>query len=414
MTTQILSPIDLGATSKVGGRLFRKQILPVGSINYQGRRIDFTRDKLSAMADAFRSGAFDSVPLVMADTENRHTMDPRATTGEMVDVELTADGLDGVFRASDEAAKLLESYPKVGISARILEDYERADGKRFPAAIQHALITSDPRITGMRPWAAVNLSAEAGGENVLDLSAETFAPAGGGQEGAMMPAPFTDDETAMLRQLLAQMQGENPDSEEEGEELSDSAGEEFPELSEEELNALALEVLGDEDEPTEPQDSEESQDSDESADSEQGSGEEHTAEEQAEPIAASNDAPAVELANARVAEMETQLSNLQGELDKRNFETERDKLASEFGIPPAVTDLARPLLQGRQVIELSNGNSVDAGQVVREVLQAVGQQFRLLDLSSSVGTAFESDQDKAEADDRTRWVNDTIHSLGLS
>ena len=183
MTTQILSPIDLGATAKVGGRLYRKQLLPVGSINYKGRRIDFTRDKLAAMADAFRAGAFDSVPLVMADVDNRHTMDPRATAGEMVDLELTADGLDGVFRASEEAAKLLDSYPKVGISARILENYERADGKSFPAAIQHALITSDPRITGMRPWEAVNLSGEVQVDSVLDLTAESFAHPGG-QEGA--------------------------------------------------------------------------------------------------------------------------------------------------------------------------------------------------------------------------------------
>lgn len=412
MTTQILSPIDLGATSKVGGRLFRKQILPIGSINYQGRRIDFTRDKLQAMADAFRSGAFDSVPLVMADTENRHTMDPRATTGEMVDVELTADGLDGVFRASEEAAKLLESYPKVGISARILQDYERADGKRFPAAIQHALITSDPRITGMRPWAAVNLSAEAGGENVLDLSAETFAPAGGGQEGATMPAPFTDEETELLRQLLAKMQGEGESSDSDEAETTDSEGEELAELSEEELNALALEVLGED--HTETDDAEQLDADQDSTGDGTGAGEEHVAEEQPEPIAASNDTPAVELANSRVAEMELQLSNLQSELDKRNFEAERDKLASEYGIPPAVTDLARPLLQGRPVIELSNGNSVDAGQVVREVLQAVGQQFRLLDLSSSVGSAFDTDQDKADANDRTQWVNSTISALGLS
>ncbi|MGW1676026.1 hypothetical protein [Saccharopolyspora sp. NPDC002376] len=400
MTTQILSPIDLGTASKVGGRLFRKQVLPIGSINYKGRRIDFTRDKLAAMADAFRSGAFDSVPLVMADTENQHTMDPRATTGEMVDLELTADGLDGVFRASEEATKLLESYPRVGISARILENYERADGKAFPAAIQHALITSDPRITGMRPWEAVNLSAEVGAGDVLDLTAETFAPPEGGQEGKAGMA-FTDEETDQLRKLLAMLRDEQQDTSDAGQ--VDETDDEVPELTEDELNALASEILRDEDtgevdqvEPdTEPAEVDEKQPAE---------------------VAAANDyenGAAVELANARVAEMETQLSNMQRELDARNYQAERDRLASEFGIPPAVTDLARPLLEGHQVIELSNGSDVDAGKVVREVLQAIGQHVKLLDLSSSVGSAFETDQDRAEDATRSDWVEQVQAQLGL-
>lgn len=399
-TTQILSPIDLGQTSKVGGRLWRKQILPIGSINYKGRKIDFTRDKLAAMADAFRAGAFDSVPLVMADHENRHTMDPRHTTGEMVDVELTSDGLVGVFRASEEAAKLLESYPRVGISARILENYERADGQRFPAAIQHALITSDPRITGMRPWEAVQLSAEVEGD-VLDLTAETFASQGEQEGDHAMSQPFTDDELSKLRALLDRLQ---PDEDTSKPDDTDEPGDEIPELTEDELNALAEQVLADE----QPADAPESAPTEEQPEPE-------TAQvEEPQQVAASNDAPATELSNARVGELEIQLSNLQRELDARNYESERDRLASEFGIPPAVTDLARPLLEGHQVIELSNGSSVDAGQVVREVFAAMGRHVKLLDLSSSAGSAFETDEEKAAEEERTQWVNGAMKSLGLS
>lgn len=393
MTTQILSPVDLGTTSKVGGRLFRKQVLPVGSINYKGRRIDFTREKLAAMEAAFRDRAFDSVPLVFADKDNAHTMDPRQTTGEMVDVELTADGLDGIFRASDEAAKLLESYPKVGVSARILENYERADGRSFPAAIQHALITSDPRITGMRPWEAVNLSSEVDGET-LDLTAESFASPGE-QEGVEMATPLTDDELQKLRGLLDLLQqdetseddgndSEQPADEQAATDESDSGEQESSEeeVTEDELDALALQILSEE----------QAEENNEQA-------------KKPETVAASNDDnAAVELANARVAEMETQLSNMQRQLDEKNFLSERDRLATEFGIPPAITDLARPLLQGHQVIELSNGNSVDAGKVMRDVLSALGKQIQLLDLSSAVGSAFETDEEKSEAAEREDFV----------
>jgi hypothetical protein len=409
MTTQILSPIELGETSKVGGRLFRKQILPVGSINYKGRRIDFTRDKLAEMEQAFRSRAFDTVPLVFADKDNTHTMDPRATTGEMVDVELTADGLDGIFRASDEAAKLLESYPKVGVSARILENYERADGRSFPAAIQHALITSDPRITGMRPWEAVNLSVEV--ESTLDLTAETFAPVGGQEEVEMAERSLTEDEIGrVVRAVIAQMQ-EGPeataadpgavedeqDETPEGVEDGTSGSEQDDDVSDEELDRLIAGILAAED----------------GAEQEQPADQQQEEVAEPEPVAASNDTPATELANARAQELEVQLANMQRKLDERDFVAERTQLAEKYGIPPAVTDLARPLLEGRQVIELSNGNSVDAGRVVRDVFAALGEKIRLLDLSSAVGSAFETDKDKDETEDRNNWISKTRADLGL-
>lgn len=47
----VLSPIDLSAATKVGGRVFSKQILPVGSTSHGGERLDFTRERLESMAE---------------------------------------------------------------------------------------------------------------------------------------------------------------------------------------------------------------------------------------------------------------------------------------------------------------------------------------------------------------------------
>ncbi|WP_190824674.1 hypothetical protein [Saccharopolyspora pogona] len=406
MTTQILSPIDLGEAKRLGSRLFRKQVLPYGSINYKDkfgaeRVINFTREMFTAMEQAFRDKAYPGVPLVFADKDNGHTMHPLATTGEVVDLEITDNGLDLIVRADEEAAKLLANYPNIGISARIFENIERADGKRYDAAMQHALITWDPKVSDLKPWEAVNLSAEVEGD-VLDLTAETFASQGE-QEGVEMASPFTEAETEQLRKLLSLLEDEQP--QDTGEAGQGEPADAMPELTEDELNALAAEVLADDGTEVE-------QDRGEPVEEPVADVDEKQPAEGAE-IAASNESPAVELANARVAEMETQLSNLQRELDTRNYQAERDRFAAECGIPPAVTDLARPLLEGRQVIELSNGNSVDAGKVVRDVLQAIGQHVKLLDLSHSVGSAFETDKDQAEAEERRNWVQRAMTELNL-
>lgn len=400
MTTQLLSPLDMGNATQVGGKTFRKQILPIGSINYQGRRIDFTREKLEQMAQAFRESAYDAVPLVFADGDNRHTMSPTAATGEVVGMEVTDDGLDVIVQASDEAATLLSQHPRVGISARIMENLQRADGKFFPAAIQHALITWDPRITGMRPWQAVDLSADPAGE-VLDLTGLTFTPESALSEEETMPQ-FTDEEYEQLRALLTMLNdtpseptpsdpaGEEGEFDEDYLEVDDNAFTDADldgELSVEELNALAAEALNDA-----PQ--------------------EVAASTPAAPsLDLSTPAPSVtEFADARVGELETQLANVQAQLDERNYQAERDELV-KTGIPPAVVDLAKPLLQGSTVVELSNGSHIDAGNIMREVFTELGRQLNLLDLSEPVFPP--SDDAAAEADERKQWSQDALRQLGL-
>lgn len=414
MTTQFLTPIDLGETTKVGGRLFRKQVLPYGSINYkdktgQQRKINFTRSMFTEIEKAFRDKCFPGVPLVFCDSKNDHTMETRATTGEVVDMEIADDGLYLIARADDDAAKLLSTYPNLGISARMFENLERADGKFYPAAIQHALITWDPKVPDLRPWEAVNLSSEQV-DDTIDLTHETFAPAGE-REGVEMAEmePLTDEELRKLRAVLAAIDDEQPPAEdgsdvddavtdetdqaEETDESGDTDDNDLPELTDEELDALAAEVLG------------EAQ-----ADAEQSPAEQAQDKKPAE-VAASNTGPAVELANARVAEVELQLANMQRELDARNFERERDKLA-HAGVPPFIVDLARPLLQGSNVIELSNGETTDAGKVMRDVLGAVAK-FDLLDLSRATGVAFESQDDQDDAEARREWSKDALKSMGI-
>lgn len=178
MTTAVLTPTTAKPAAKVAGRVFRKQVLPIGGIDYKDatgatRRLDFTPDYLAKIVDSFNAGAYDAVKFQLADSSNTHTLDPERARGTVRALELTDDGLDMIVDLTDDGAKVIADNPDLPVSARIVEDLKRADGKAFPAAIQHVLGTLDPRVTGMKPWQAVDLTNDPDVPTV-DLTAEDY------------------------------------------------------------------------------------------------------------------------------------------------------------------------------------------------------------------------------------------------
>lgn len=175
MTTTTLTPFDTKNASKVGRRVFRKQILPKTTINYKGQEITFDEPFLRDLAESYRQGAYDQVPFVFADPDNRHNMDPERFRGEVVGFELAEDGLDAIISVTKKGAKVLEENPRLGVSARIVEGLVKSDGRQYPRAIQHVLATMDPRVTGMRGWQAVDLAVYNGPQDeVVDLTSATY------------------------------------------------------------------------------------------------------------------------------------------------------------------------------------------------------------------------------------------------
>jgi hypothetical protein len=380
----MLTPVQSGDVRQSGATLWRKQLLPVGEIDYKGRKIAFTREYLGGLVKAFRDRAYDFVPFQLADAANTHTNDPERTRGQVTGLELTPDGLDVIVSTTPKGAAVLSENPALGISARIVEDYARSDGRHFPAAVQHVLGTLDPRIPGMRPWQAVEAANDDDGE-VIDLTDHDYDADEKGDEMA-----FTDEQQKRLDQLLglpedkfAALVG--------GEDTTE--GDDDGQLTDEELDQL-LASLGD-DTDAKP----EGDDEDETAD-----------EGELVGAALSNEAQAaIDLANARADENATALKVMRVQLDGAAYERERDDLARSFGIPPRITDLARPLLEGSgHAVELANGKSADAGAVIREVLKEFGRTVKALDLSTEAGSAFGADieaaDDKARSDERDKVI----------
>ena len=119
-----------------------------------------------------------------------------------------------------------------------------------------------------------------------------------------------------------------------------------------------------------------------------------------EPVGASLSAEAqfaIDLAVARQEETARELAVVTARLREEDYQAEKRKLA-DLGVPPYITELARPLLEGAgHAVELANGKTVDAGAIMRRVLSEYARQARLLDLGVELGSAMDEPEDAGNA-----------------
>ena len=196
----VITPFDRTPPIELGNA-WRKRILPIGEIAYQGRTLKFTRGYLAGLVSAWQDRAYDAVPLQLADSQNAHTNDPERTRGWITDMTLGDDGLYITAEVSPRGQQVLRENPYLGVSARIVEQYQRSDGKFYPAAIQHVLATLDPRIPALGTWQPIEMSN--GGDSALTIDLSNLSFAG---EPAYSPAdPFGGLSDAELGDLLDAM-----------------------------------------------------------------------------------------------------------------------------------------------------------------------------------------------------------------
>lgn len=381
MTAAILTPFTGASATQAGGR-WRKKLLPVGEIAYKGRTLKFDRGYLAGLVEAFRQRAYDQVPFQLAGDENKHTNDVERTGGQITGMELGADGLYIEVEPTERGKRVLAENPGLGVSARIVEEYDRSDGKFFPRAIQHVLATLDPRIPGMGGWQAVEAANDA--EVTYDLSGEEFT-----REEPGMPE-LTEQQQQRLAALLnidperlAAVAAQVDPAAAEGLNGDGAA----PEPAEEdELAALEAAIDGMSDEQL--------------AELEAQMEAEEAAEAGAEPEPAAagaalsaEAAAAIELAKATGDENARQLSIINAQLDHERWQNERAKLIGSGGVPPFLADLAQPLLEGAgHVVDLAGGKSVDAGQITRKILAETGKLLSQLGLETGVELGTPADE----------------------
>lgn len=353
MTEVYLTPDGGGSAVELSRTMFRKKILPMGTIDYKGRKINFDKAYLTDLAASYFDGAYDQVPFMLADKDNAHTMDPERYRGEVKGVEVGDDGLYATMELSADAAALVKANPKLGVSARIVEGYDRADGKSYPRAMQHVLGTLDPRLPGLGAWTEVSLSGYDAGTEVLDLTQAAYET-----EGAPAVAK-TEDET-------------------------------IDGLTQEEYNALLAELGID---PADLEEADEDE-TDDGVNALVGVAEGTETKEPAVATLSNEDRTALTLANEQIAE----LKRLRAE---DAFKAEKVQYVSK-GVPPALVELARPVLTAPDgfTIDLSNGTDgdqkVDAGAIIRQILDS---SVGYIEMARERGHSVDFSQEAASKDD---------------
>lgn len=319
MTTTTVTPFVVGAATKVelseGGTkktLWRKEILPSGKRKYKGTELDFS-DINPKCYDAFNKKAHgDQLAFVFADGDNRHNDDPERYRGEVVKLELSEGRLFGFFEFADaKTDEFVEKNPKFGVSSRIEVNYEREDvGEKFPYALSHVCGTLRPHIKEMSGWQRVELSEEEKNRETLDLSSEVVETEEKKDESVTVQISKED-----LDALLALAK----------------------DMKEAEAAAAKL---------TEGND---------------GGGETVTLSAEAQQ--------SIELAQTQAATAMSLAERAQIELAETRWSARRELLARD-GVPPVILDLAEPVLKypKRVTIELSDGNKVDASEVIEKML----------------------------------------------
>lgn len=356
----IFAPRDFGDAVELseGGKLWRKRLLPFGSIDYKGRKINFDQAYLSNIATSYADKAMDQVALMLADKDNSHTLDVTRFGGEVKGVEVVGDGNDAekdglwaTFSLADEADALLKKNPKLGVSAGLTENPNRSDGKKYPVVLGHVLATLDPRIKNLGSWTPVELSGYDADATFVDLSAEEIAPVAtvapskaGVAELTLEQIEAMTDEEALA--WLATLDGTPTIV------PTPVAPVVTPAALPQKEPVMTLSV---------------------------------TAEERA-----------VELANA--ARMRNELDAVRAQLAASKFNGLRELYVGR-GVPPALVELARPLLEvaDDSVINLSEDSSVNASDIVRQMLDSMAG-FVQLNVEKGLQLSVTADADAPKED----------------
>jgi hypothetical protein len=342
MPTALQTPLREGQAEKVGKRLYRKQLLPVGSVKHEGHELKFTPDYLKRLAANFNAGKMDQVPFVLVGDDNSHSQDPERVRGEVTGMEVHDDGLYALAHLSERGEQLVKDNPKLGVSARINQD---------DMVIEHMAGTVNPVAKGMKAWEALDLSQPEQGVTLFDLTEKTFEKASDAADSpsSMSKDALTPEERDALKALAARI-GDK-----------DVSGD--GDLTDDDIQKLLNPEQQNEEEP--------------------------------EPVALSKEAQdKIDLAQSdakKAREESTRTADKLAESEWKN--TERDFL--EKGVPPSLLKLAKPHLStASSVIELSKSDS-QASAMLKMLEEAKGT-VDLAERSSAAAEDRESEESEAK------------------
>lgn len=400
MSATILSPFDFSDAVPAGRRRFWKQILPVTSIDYDGQTIDFDPDFHKKLELAYSEKVYDQIPLVFADGKNTHNEDPRNFGGEIKAMENRgAKGTWALIEADRAAARVIRRNPRLGVSARIMQGVQKG-GKVYDHAVRHVLMTMFPRVQGMEPWQAVDLSEDANVE-VVDLTAESFEQ----EEGAMRTKTKTAKATTARAKDKTKAKATNPKIDLSA--LSDDEFDEFLDLAEKAGIGAVVdpdEEVVEGDEVDEEDETEEESEEPEAKVKKKKSKKVVTIENESESEGDDDEEEDAQVALSDGVE-DPRFTAFLSQHAKDQWETIKKGYA-DAGVPPFLVDLAAPVLTQPETLDLSDGKKKTSAQaVVRGLLDGMKS---IIDLTGEAGHQVDLSQVKDDEADAfvKAWAKD--------
>lgn len=299
---------------------WKKEILPSGTRKYKGQTLDFSKINPAVVA-AFDEKVLDSVPFVLALTDNAHPepgQEAETLEGDLDRLEMTDGRLFGYFDFSespDMVAKIKKSNGKFGVSARIDVGYTREDtGKTYDYVLSHVCGTTRPHIKGMQPWEAVTLSEESKKNMTVDLSTEVIDEETTSGEVVELPEGIAK---ADFDKVLAFIKDQ---------EDAEKAIEKLTGGDDKDKGAATL---------------------------------------------SESDRKAIELSESRAATALKLAEEARAEAAQERWNAQKALLIRD-GVPPAIVNLAEPVLSSpkKATIKLSDSDEVDASKVISDILDA--------------------------------------------
>jgi hypothetical protein len=357
ITPQITT--DLAATDEP--LTYWKQILPEGEIHYDGRKISFDRSYLQDLITSFDNGEVEQTMFQLANPLNSHgrDFDPERQRAVTKELRLAQEGEQpGLYAKlqffNKRAAKAVRENPGLGVSARVRENFVNTrTGQVVKRAVVHVLGTIDPRVTGMSPWQAVDLSGYDSGV-VVDLSQSNY------QGVKMAKKVKTADLSTETLDLDAPL-----------------TAEQIAKLSDEQIQELLAkyDTVGDADLDSDEDDDDEADDDDsDDTDSDEDSDDTDADDE---PIGDTNLSRSaqrqIDLAQASAREANARANEALRRAADADWQRERAEMASK-GVPPVLLDLAAPILNRPDSFEVDLSNeggkvkSVNVGEIMRKML----------------------------------------------
>jgi hypothetical protein len=347
VSTATLFPFSDTPAVELGEGLWQKQILPFGKIQLPGGKVlDVDENYLQPVMAAFEAGAFDQISLQMADGDNKHTDDPERQRGEVSGLQMKGDGLYATIRTTDAGTSVVKNNPKLGVSVRLLDDYVDHTGRHFKRALHHVLATLSPRVQGMKPWQLVKEFSDPAAAETVDLSDWPSSPVSG-------------------------------DGDEDGGDMTT--------ITEEELAAAAA------------------------AEDEAAAAELGRLVRDFEATELTDTGGGSETVLAEVRQSRLELAEMRRLYNAERVGREIDAFALA-GVPPALLQLARPVLEYDSVLELSDGTRISAAEQVRKMLNEC-KGYVELGLRTGSGTSSSPEQTEdsilaAWAAESDNWVKE--------